>query len=359
MKERNRNIAVGLTVIVAAAMLGGMIVIFSVLPQSLQPGYNVRMEADQSYDIHPGNTVFMQGIRIGAISEVRFTDTSNPTKGVTLIANIGREHSVPVGSALHVYSKGFVGGSYLTMQSDKPQKDEKGEVVMLPKDRESTIAIVREESGSGSILPPEAKPALVAMTKLAENLNALVSPQPSGGEPSASQPSTQGGPSASGPSGGASNNIQDMIARMNRTMDNFNAVVGDPSNQANLKISLANLAKATASANEAMASVKLFATDAQKTFKDVSNMAQTGSQRMEDIAKRLVDDAQSLSALMDTLNKAATKIESGQGTLGLMVNDPKLYNNLVDAAKQMTLMLKDMQDLMDKWKQQGVPIKVK
>jgi ABC-type transporter Mla subunit MlaD len=340
-------------------MLGGMVVIFSVLPQSLQPGYNLRMEADQSYDIHPGDTVFMAGIRIGAISDVRFTDASNPTKGVTLIANIGREHSVPVGSSMHVFSKGFVGGSYLGMLSDKPRKDDRGQVVMLPKDRESTITIVREESGSGSILPPEAKPALVALTKLAENINALISPQAWVGQASSSQPSTQGGPSAGGPAGGASNNIQDMIARMNRTMDNFNAVAGDPGNQANLKISLANLAKATASANEAMTSMKLLATDAQKTFKDVGDVAQTGSQRMDDIAKRLVDDAQSLSALLDTLNKATTKIESGQGTLGLMVNDPKLYNNLVDAAKQMTLMLKDMQDLMDKWKQQGVPIKVK
>jgi phospholipid/cholesterol/gamma-HCH transport system substrate-binding protein len=359
MKERNRNIAVGLTVIVAAAMLGGMIVIFSVLPQSLQPGYDVRMEADQSYDIHPGDTVFMAGIRIGAISQVRFTDAANPTKGVTMVANISREYGVPAGSALHVYSKGFVGGSYLTIQSDKPQRDDKGQVVMLPKDRESTIAIVREESGGGSILPPEAKPALVALTKLAENLNALISPQPSGGGASGSQPATQGGPSASGPAGAPAGNIQDMIAKMNRTMDNFNAVMGDPGNQANLKISLANLAKATASADEAMTSLKALAIDAQKTFKDVGTMAQTGSQRMDEIAKRLVEDAQGLSALLDTLNKAAIKIESGQGTLGLMVNDPKLYNSLVDAAKQMTQMLKDMQDLMDKWKQQGVPIKVK
>jgi phospholipid/cholesterol/gamma-HCH transport system substrate-binding protein len=357
MKERNRNIAVGLTVIVAAAMLGGMIVIFSVLPQSLQPGYNVRMEADQSYDIHPGDAVFMAGIRVGAISEVRFTDPSNPTKGVTLVANISRDYSLPAGAAMHVYSKGFVGGSYLTIQSDKPQKDEKGQVVMLPRNRESTISIVREESNS-SILPPEAKPALVAMTKLAENLNNLISPQPPAARVSLSQPSTQGGPSASGPAA-APSNIQDMIARMNRTMDNFNAVMGDPANQANLKISLANLAKATASADEAMAALKLFATDAQKTFKDVDTMAKNGSQRVDDVAKRLVDDAQSLSALMDTLNKAATKIESGQGTLGLMVNDPRLYNNLVDAAKQMTQMMKDLQDLLDKWKEQGVPIKVK
>ncbi len=43
MTPNARNIAVGLTVIVALAMLGGMILIFAGLPQMFQAGYEIKI----------------------------------------------------------------------------------------------------------------------------------------------------------------------------------------------------------------------------------------------------------------------------------------------------------------------------
>lgn len=43
MKESTRNIAIGLTVIAALVLLGGMILIFAGLPGPLQTGYKIKL----------------------------------------------------------------------------------------------------------------------------------------------------------------------------------------------------------------------------------------------------------------------------------------------------------------------------
>ena len=53
------------------------------------------------------------------------------------------------------------------------------------------------------------------------------------------------------------------------------------------------------------------------------------------------------------------KIESGEGSAGKFINDPKLYNNLIEVSDQMTQLLKEFRQLVKKWKASGLEIKLK
>ena len=63
--------------------------------------------------------------------------------------------------------------------------------------------------------------------------------------------------------------------------------------------------------------------------------------------------------MLMTINRLATTIESGEGTVGQLINDPKLYQNLLTATNRFSKLLADLQLLAEKWKQSGVGIKLK
>jgi phospholipid/cholesterol/gamma-HCH transport system substrate-binding protein len=191
---------------------------------------------------------------------------------------------------------------------------------------------------------------------LADNLNRLL------GEPEPFDPTT--GPTATGPA--ATERLTGVLDKLGKTLDAFNAVLGDTQNQQNIKQSLDNLTKATASANDAMASLQSFAVEARQastqaaaTVQEFRELAKVSGDKLDDLTDQLIADAQSVSDVLASLNRAITKIEAGEGTAGKLINDPQLYNDLLAATRQLTRTLQDFGDLARSWKETGVPIKVK
>ena len=69
--------------------------------------------------------------------------------------------------------------------------------------------------------------------------------------------------------------------------------------------------------------------------------------------------ADDLTALLAELMAVVDKINSGEGSIGAMVNDPALYKNLVSSAKQMELLISEMRDALELWKTKGIPMQLK
>jgi phospholipid/cholesterol/gamma-HCH transport system substrate-binding protein len=53
------------------------------------------------------------------------------------------------------------------------------------------------------------------------------------------------------------------------------------------------------------------------------------------------------------------KINSGEGSLGMMLNDPRLYKSLLGSGEQMELLLEEIRGSLDEWKASGIPMKLK
>ena len=366
MKDYTRNLAIGLTVVVALAMLGGMIVIFTVTPGSFGGGYPIAMQAETTHDVHVGDPIHMAGMRIGQITDVRFADPSNPGKGVWITGRIDGQIRLPGNTAVHVFTKGFSGQSYVSLVTDGPDRTDPATgktIEFWPTDASIPLPVIHK---GAAMIPEEAREALASLSEsfaafdeiraLAHSLNEAIAPP-------TTAPTSQGAtrPGAVAPAG-----LKGAIENLNRTLTGLSAIVGDPRNQSNIKVSLSNLAKATAQATDAMDALKDFAVEARgaaaqvtQTVKSVTDTANIAGKRFDAAAGKLINSADRLSALLTTLNKAAGKIESGEGSAGKFINDPKLYNNLIEVSDQMTQLLKEFRQLVKKWKASGLEIKLK
>ncbi|MHC4294800.1 MAG: MlaD family protein [Planctomycetota bacterium] len=242
MTEMTRNLAVGFTVLVALALLGGMILLFTGLPEVFQPGYTIRITASTTYDAYPGDSIHMSGMRIGRIREINFTDPENPHEGVTFIGRIKRGIKLPANARAHFFTKGIAGTTYLELKGDgAPRKDPATGKVLEFFPTDGSIAVDALRVGGG-----------------------LDSPQ------------------------------------MTRAAESFT-----------------------------------------------------------ELTEKLITSAEKLSQLITTLNQAATKIESGDGTAGKLLNDPELYNNFLATTRQMNQLLEEVRQLVKTWKTEGVELKVK
>ncbi len=348
MKERTKNMAVGITVLLGIAFLGFMILLFAGLPEVFKRGYEIKMLFKSTSEVRENDPVHLSGMSIGRVRKVEFTD-GDPRKGVTFVARIDWDISIPANAKPFVYTRGLVGGAYLTLipEGEYLKDPETGKVMdFLPKDKVITLKGTRKGSGA---FPKELKDALKGLSDLASNLNKLIAPE--------TQPAVEpkDGEKPIQPDTG----LKSTVTKLNRALDALYAVLGDTENQENIKSSLANLSEASEKGAEAMEALKDFATQAKLSVEEISVPASSAAKRFDELAQKLIESAENVSALMTNLNQAATKIEAGEGTAGKFINDPKLYNSLLDATNQMSDLLEEFRDLVEQWKQRGVEIKMK
>jgi phospholipid/cholesterol/gamma-HCH transport system substrate-binding protein len=131
-------------------------------------------------------------------------------------------------------------------------------------------------------------------------------------------------------------------------------VVLDPKTKANLQATVANLSQASHSLNTLL--------DARNgslaaTLNNVSSF--TGNlKKNNDSINRIIANMDALStklaaldlektlskvqSAVDNLNRTLTLINKGDGTVGLLMNDPKLYTNLNSTANSLNVLLQDL-----------------
>jgi len=336
MKERTQNVAVGLTVLVALVLLGGLIMFFAGLPWLVQQGYEIRIAADTTHDAHPGDGIHLAGMRVGRVTDVGFTDPTDPYAGITITARIEQDIKLPGSVVAEFYTKGLVGAAYIELKPTGPARldPDTGEPLeFFPTD--GSLIMASRHIGT-SVVPQELTDAMKSMTELADNINELLKPTVTEGTTIA--PGTQ----VPEPAG-----LRATVDKLNAVLDAMVAVLGDVDNQQNLKTSLANLAKATETAAATMEDLQAFAQKAGTTAEDFS-----------ELARKAAGSADQISRLMATANRLATSIETGEGTAGMLLNDPKLYNSFLQATTQMNDMMAELQILIDQWRQQGVKIDI-
>jgi ABC-type transporter Mla subunit MlaD len=344
MTEHAKNLMVGMTVIVAMVLLGWMIILFTGLPTLLKSGYevHVRMEARSQTEV--GDKIHLAGKEVASVSDIFFTDNQDPYKGVTLTILVDSDITLPSNTTLWV-TKQTLGRPWIEFfaEGDLPP----GKPPSLSKITPDTII---GHAKSASLLPDELTPALKGLATLSENLNKLLSPP--------EEPIATSGPTTSPATTPGRKGLAGTLDNLNVTLAGLAEIFGNVENRANIKASLANLAKASKKADKAMDAMKEFADESRKAFVAATGSADSVGKRIDQLAIKLIDDAEKISTLLATINRIALKLEKGQGTAGKLINDPKLYNNLQDVAKQTSILLKEFSELVKTWKESGVKVKM-
>ena len=91
----------------------------------------------------------------------------------------------------------------------------------------------------------------------------------------------------------------------------------------------------------------------------INKTAEQTQQQINDISKSTKERLAEASVLLTQVNQITAKVNEGKGTAGQLVNDPKLYQGLVETTTQLNATVKDLQRLIQQWEQEGVTLKLK
>jgi len=345
MTERSRNIAVGLTAIVALCGLAVIVVLFGYVPDLLERGYVVTVQMKDASGLTEGSRVRLSGIDIGRVTRVALRPLPEP--GVRAMLMIREDVRIPAAAAVAIDAP-MLGGSpsiSFDVSSVPPQRM----ADLLPTDgsamvqaQASSLAgefaseIQKAISGPANRFDKLAEQLEVLSKEwvaVARNINKMVEERDL----------------AAVDAGQATANVTTVLVRadqrlreMQATVDGLNKLINDPQLHADIKATAASAAKATEKIDAAVGQVQQVVTDAGRN--------------VDTLTKRYVAVGDDLSAAIGSLRQTIDAARTGDGTVARLLNDPSLYNNLNDAAQRLGPMIDELRLLLEKWKKEGMKV---
>ncbi|WP_298533813.1 MlaD family protein [uncultured Algibacter sp.] len=140
--------------------------------------------------------------------------------------------------------------------------------------------------------------------------------------------------------------IETMMASADELLHNLNDVF-DEQTKDNLKKSIAELSSTMASFKNTSTSLNKMIQDNQEHIDSVLTNASRITSNMADITKTISDSnidetIKSLEETLNSFNKTLTAMDNGEGTMGKLLKDEELYNNLAGATSELEALLKDI-----------------
>jgi phospholipid/cholesterol/gamma-HCH transport system substrate-binding protein len=80
---------------------------------------------------------------------------------------------------------------------------------------------------------------------------------------------------------------------------------------------------------------------------------------LQTLGPKLNSTTDQLSAALTGVQLMIDAINTGEGSLGMLLNDPRLYKDLTGAAGQLKLLLEEMRTSLEVWKEKGIPMQLK
>ena len=336
MALKTRNTLVGAFVIIGLVVMGGLIIAFGGGKTVFIDTYDLRVVFPEGVEgVQQGQGVTLSGKRIGQTKDVQFVDMHHLEKGVVVIVNI-EGFELPTASEM-VVGKNLMGlGKPLIALNVLDPNDERKLVTdgtaqingrmlptldqLVPKNMQNTVEQAGKNIGE---LAAALKPA-------AENLGRMMEARQLP-EVDAQRVTA---------------NLDSLVQRFDASLKSFNAIVGDQANQKNFAEVLANARKISESGVVTMQNVQAMSEQGKTTFAEANKMMQS-----------FTNTADKLSSVAVKFDQAIAQLNSKNGTMGLMLNDNRLYEELVLSARRLTNTLDEMREVLDKVKKEGFKIK--
>lgn len=149
------------------------------------------------------------------------------------------------------------------------------------------------------------------------------------------------------------NKAEKLIVTIDSLVAGLNAVLNEGGSN-NLKNALQNLSSVTAKADGLLSEEKIRLDHILANVESISSNLKSGNKDLATILKNFnsISDSLAKANIATTINNAnsaiknvdliAAKINSGKGSLGLLVNNDSLYNNLTSASKNLDKLIIDL-----------------
>ena len=340
MGQRLRNILVGLMSITGLVCLAMILALFGYVPPALQDGYDVKVVMNDTGGLMPDSHVKLSGIVIGKVRSVSLQPL--PRRGVVVKAFIEEGVTVPRQADVSVVGPILGGSPALSFRVDLLDESQLNDVLATDGSAKiegwapSLTSQFADELRSALAKPfAQFERLSVQWMQVAENLNNMIEPRTV----------------SHVDSGQVAGNLTTVLARADSNMAQLKTAIDGMNSWLNDEQLKADVVGTAASAHKAARQLEV-------SVQEVGQFAVDTRENINELARRYMSLADDLSRVIVATQNAVDKAGKGEGSVGKMLNDAALYNNLNDALDRVNTAVKDFQLLIEKWKSEGVPIRL-
>ncbi len=326
MNDRVMQFRVGVVVLATAIITGILIVLFGDLPSLVQATYPLKMSFTDARGVADGTPVRKNGILVGRVSDVQLDERG----GVSVLAKIDsyvpiyRDEQPRIASTL-------LGDAEIQLVPGtiRPprQRVGKDEVLVGAVSRDPFEVFATLEPKLGGAMQSLAE-ASESVKKLTDNLDRLLL-----GEDDKFSSMVQKTDAA--------------LDAFNLAMANINDVMGDPQARANLKQTLNSLPDVINDLRTTVQGIGETVDTADRNLRNLEGLTKPLGERGEGMVAQI---NVTIGRLDETLQQASmfTKaLNESQGTLGKLVRDPQVYNDLAQAAGNVNRLTRELRPIVD------------
>ena len=135
--------------------------------------------------------------------------------------------------------------------------------------------------------------------------------------------------------------LQEVLDNANAMLVSINSIL-DEKTQADLKATMGDLSSTMASVNGLLATNK---PKLDKTMNNLTHMSENFVQLSDSLANLEINKTfAKLDAATNSIDKLLAGVERGEGSIGKLMKDEQLYNNLENASKELEQLLHDVKE---------------
>lgn len=332
MRERVRNVLVGICTIGALGGAALLLFLFGEIEPFLSPRWSIQVAMNEAGGLRKGSLVTVNGVPVGAIDSIGFwSDREHP---VLITALINEDIRIPDPSVPTVQASLLGSGARLEFTARLPLSDPPKN---YPTDEKEPLRgrVQSIESRLVEQLDTRVKPIVDAFEDvglLARNINELVAPPKPGEEPSPDSLRA------------ALRKLNDTLASADRAMASAQSWLDDEQLRTDIRDT----------ANGASVLMR----DAAVTANRITALAESLEADATELKASALPVLARAEAALDQLNQVLVAARTGDGTVGKLMKDPALYEGLTDAAKRLDDALAKVNLLLDKIRAEGIGVEL-
>jgi len=352
MTDRTRNIIVGLTILVALCVCMYGIVLLGKFPGVGVHQYTVGLETEDAAGLIQGARVELNGISVGQVKSAYLTKDKTGKLIARVDVLIERRFDIPTETIVTLQrSATGVGQPFVELKIKDPNAP------LLPKDG---TAVLKATPTDSSLIPKALTDDLSALSHqlsaVANDLHVLLAYSPPETVDKA-DPNDPNRPLA---------NASTVVIRLDRTVKSLQDLLADPKLQAGVRDAVQNIADASAQLKSVLSKVETLANNANGTLsnadgaiKSFGGAATQATATLESTRRNINQVSQQVVETLAQIEKTVKQVNEGNGTTGKLINDPRLYEGLLDLSKSLKTTVDKMDLLLDKWTDEGVNLHLK